>query len=204
MRKITALLFCFFVYQVSHAQNGTPCAFETLFTFQPGMNKMMVMDSVYKTYDLTVVSREVERVPAYQGTNGDSIVRETIMYNIDKSTCLTGKGSKLQLMFADDKLYKAYISTAYYKNNHQQLISNFNSLRKNIKPHWAYETEVKVSGKNMLGFGFDYSRTKKTTAKTEKVTLQYIDLNTHDSRNPFLLEVIWVNLGNTRMQNSSY
>jgi hypothetical protein len=204
MRRIIAMLLCFTANQISYAQNGTPCGFERLFTFQPGMNKMIVMDSVNKTYNLTIVSRDIEKRAAYQGTSGDSIFQETIMYNIEKSPCFTGRRSTLQLFFADDKLFKAYLSTLYYKNNYQELISNFNSLRGNIKPHWEFENEVKLSGKNTIGFGYDYTRTKKVTNKTEKVTLQYVDLKTQDSHSPYLLEVIWANLQNTRMQDSSY
>lgn len=204
MRRIIAMLFCFTANQITHAQNGTPCGFQSLFTFKPGMNKMIVMDSVNKTYNLTIVSRQIEKLPAYKGTGGDSIIKETIIYNIDKSPCLTGRGSTIQLIFADDKLYKAYLSTAYSKNNHQQMISNFNSLRRSIKPQWEFENEVKLSGNNIIGFGYDYSRTKKITIKTEKVTLQYVDSKTNDLHSPYLLEVIWANLGNTRMEGSNY
>src|SRR5205085_2724082 len=159
----------------------------------------LVMELVNKTYNLTILSREIEKLPAYKGTAGDSIFRETIMYNIEKSTCFTGRQSRLQLFFADDKLFKAYLSTVYSKNNYQELISNFNSLRSSIKPHWTFENEVKVSGKNIIGFGFDYTRTKPVNNKMEKVTLQYVDLKTQNSHSPYLLEVIWANLANTRM-----
>jgi hypothetical protein len=204
MKRIIALLFCFTANRFSYAQNGIPCGFEKLFTFQPGMNKMMVIDSVNRTYNLTILSRDITKLPAYKGTAGDSIIQETFIYNIDKSTCFNGRRSTLELFFADDKLFKAYLSTAFYKNNYQELVSNFNSLRGNIKPHWEFENEVKLSGKNTIGFGYDYTRTKKVTNKTEKVTLQYVDLKPHDSHSPYLLEVIWANLVNTRMQDSSY
>src|SRR3954447_2033508 len=150
MRTIIAMLFCLIVNQFSYAQNGVPCGFERLFTFHPGMNKMAVMDSVNRAYKLTIVHREIKKLPAYKGTSGDSIYQETIMYNIEKSTCFTGRRSNLQLFFADDKLFKAYLSTAYYKTNYQELVSNFNSLRGNIKPHWEFENEVKLSGKNTI------------------------------------------------------
>lgn len=201
---IIAMLFCLTASQISYAQNGVPCGFERLFTFQPGMNKMMVIDSVNKTYDLIIVSREIEKLPPYKDTGGDSIIKETIMYNIEKSVCLRGRSSKLQLIFADDKLFTAYLSTVYSKNSYQELVSNFNSLRGSIRPHWEFENEVKLSGRNTLGFGYDYTRSKKTTNKTEKVTLKYVDLKTQDSHSPYLLEIIWANLGNTRMEGSSY
>jgi hypothetical protein len=204
MRRIIAMLFCFTASQISYAQSGAPCGFEKLFTFQPGMNKMMVLDSVNKTYNMPIVNRFIKKRPAYKGTTGDSIIEETIVYNIEKSVCLRGRRSTLQLFFADDKLFKAYLSTLYDKSNYQELVSNFNSLRGNIKPHWEFENEVKLNGKNTIGFGYDYTRTNKVTNKTEKVTLQYVDLKTQNAHNPYLLEVIWANLQNTRMQDSSY
>lgn len=204
IKRIVTILFCYTIQQVTIAQDRTPCGFESLFTFKPGMNKMIVLDSVNRTYNLTIVSRDLEKLPAYKSSGGDSIIRETINYNIDKSPCFTGRRSKLQLIFADDKLYKAYLSTVYPKNDHQQMVSNFNSLRRNIKRHWEFENEVKLTGKSIIGFGFDYSKTKKANMKTEKVTLQYVDLKAQDPHSPYLLEVIWANLANTRMEASSY
>jgi hypothetical protein len=204
MRKMILILFCFTACYVAKAQTTSPCAFESLFTFTPGMNKMTVMDSVNKTYKLDIFSRTVEKLPPYKGTGTDSIVKEIIVYKIAGSACFKGSDTRLQLEFADDKLYKAYLSTVYPKTNYNEMISNFNSLRNSIKPHWQFESGIKISGENLLGAGFDYSKTKKITNKTEKVSLQYVDSKANDLNSSFLLEVIWVNLGNTRMQNSNY
>jgi len=40
--------------------------------------------------------------------------------------------------------------------------------------------------------------------KIEKVTLQYVDAATNDPKTNYLLEVLWVNLKNTRMEGSNY
>jgi hypothetical protein len=84
------------------------------------------------------------------------------------------------------------------------MTSNFNSLRNSIKPHWKFESQITLSGDNFMGFGYDYSKTKKITAKTEKVSLQYVDSKINDATGSYLLEVIWVNLANTRMDSSNY
>jgi hypothetical protein len=168
------------------------------------MSKMIVMDSVNKTYNLTIFNRQVEKLPPYKATGGDSIVKEIIVYKIDESPCFKGHSSKLQLEFADDKLYKAYLSTTYPKSTYNEMISNFNSLRSSIKPHWQFESETKLSGGNIVGFGYDYSKTKKITNKTEKVSLQYVDSKSNDPNSSYQLEVIWANLANTRMEGSNY
>lgn len=204
MQKIILILFCFISSAVVQAQNNIPCGFQRLFTFKPGMNKMTVVDSVNKTYKLSIISRKSEKLPPYKGTGGDSIIKEMIVYNIEGSPCFQGRGSRLQLEFADDKLYKAYISTSYPKSAYNEMVENFNMLRGSIKPHWKFENEIKLAGNNIIGFGFDYSKTKKATVKTEKVTLQYVDSKSNDQNSSYLLEVIWANLEGTRMEGSNY
>ena len=56
----------------------------------------------------------------------------------------------------------------------------------------------------LLGFGYDYTKTKETTNKTEKISLQYVDNRTNDPKSNYIVEVIWANLKNTRMEHSNY
>ena len=198
--KTILIFLCLSAGYIVNAQTGPPCAFQSLFTFEPGMNKMVVMDSINKTYKLKVVSRKTENIKS--STDGNPIVKEVVAYTIDGSACFKGHNSKLQLEFADDKLYKAYLSTVYSKSTYSELISNFNSLRSSIKPHWEFENGIKLSGKNTTGFGYMYARTKKTPI-LEQVTLQYTDYNTNDANSSYILEVVWANVTNTRMKGSA-
>jgi len=203
---IKSLLIFFlsvFVF-AADAQQNTSCAFHKLFTFKPGMSKLVVLDSVNKNYQLSIENRKIEKLAPYKGAGGDSIVKEIVTYKIDASPCFKGRNSKLFLEFADDKLYKAYIVTEYPKTSYQDMIANFNSLRDGIKPYWKYEKQVKLSGKNTVGFGYDYSKVQKPTIKTEKVSLQYVDDQTGNNNAPYQLEVVWANLENTRMESSNY
>jgi len=205
MYKKLILLFLISALAVTiNAQQSQPCAFQRLFKFKPGMSKPVVLDSINRTFQLTIDKQQVEKLPPYKGTGGDSITKEVVSYRIDNAPCFKGRASKLYLQFADNKLYKAYIVTEYPKSAYQEMISNFNSLRSSIKPYWKYEKETKVSGSNTLGFGYDYTKVQKPNAKTEKVSLQYVDQQTDKSSVPYLLEVIWINLANTRMENSNY
>jgi hypothetical protein len=56
----------------------------------------------------------------------------------------------------------------------------------------------------MVGFGYDYTKTKSTNKKTEKVSLMYVDSRSDDQ--PAI--IFWKCCGrifpNTRMQNSNY
>jgi len=166
---------------------------------------MIVLDSVNKTYpQLGIANRVVEKIPPYKGSGGDSIIKETVAYNIDSSPCFKGRSSKLFLEFADDNLYKAYIVTEYPKSSYQEMINNFNSLRGSIKPYWKFEKQVKLSGQNMVGFGYDYTKIEEASLKTEKVSLQYVDPQTDKTNIAYQLEVLWVNLANTRMEGSNY
>jgi len=76
-----------------------------------------------------------------------------------------------------------------------------------IKAKWAHEKAMKLSGGNIEGVGYDYTKTKNAinkTNKTEKISLQYVDIETNNPKTNYLLEVLWANLENTRMEGSNY
>ena len=206
MRRIILLVIYILSCLFLHAQDSLTCSFETLFTIKAGMSKSDVMDLINKNFQdgLSLVNTQVVKLPPYKGSGGDSIVKEIFSYKPNYAQCFRGRNTLAQLEFADNKLYKAYISTEYPKTAYQDMITNYNSLRDVIKAKWPYEKEVKLSGGNIVGFGYDYTKTKKTTNKTEKVSLQYVDPKTNDQGSPYLLEVLWANLENTRMEGSNY
>ena len=204
MLKIILVLILPALVIATNAQQIQPCGFQKLFTIEPGMNKMTVLDSVNKSFKLTIVRQSMDKIPPYKTSGGDSIVRETMEYQTDSSACFKGKNTKLFLEFADSKLYKAYFITEYSKAAYQDMVSNFNALRNSIKSYWKYEKEIKISGNNTLGFGYDYTNTQKPSSKTEKVSLQYYDPQINDQKVPYQLEVLWANLENTRMETSNY
>jgi len=187
-----------------HAQDTLTCGFETLFTIKPGMNKIDVMDLVKKNYDAILVNSKMEKLPPYKGTGGDSILKEILSYKRDVAPCFRGTNTLLQLEFADNKLFKAYISTEYPKSGYEDMMSNYNFLRGVIKKKWKYERGTKLSGGDIVGFGYDYANTKKPTNKTEQISLQYIEPVPNKPNSNYLLEMLWVNLKDTRMESSNY
>jgi len=78
--KTILILLCLSAGYIINAQTSPPCAFQSLFTFEPGMNKMVVMDSINKTYKLKVVSRKTENVKST--TDGNPIVKEVVAYKL--------------------------------------------------------------------------------------------------------------------------
>jgi hypothetical protein len=187
-----------------HAQDTLTCQFERLFKIKAGMTKTDVVAYIGDNYKATLINTDVSKLPPYKGSKGDSIIKEILSYKPDQQTCFNGRNTLFQLEFADNKLYKAYLSTMYPKSQYQDMIANYNSLRNVIKTEWAYEKEIKISGDNMAGFGYDYTKTKKTGKKTEKVSLMYVDSRSDDPSGNYLLEVLWANLANTRMESSNY
>jgi len=186
------------------AQDTLTCGFETLFTIKAGMAKSDVVAFIDNNYKAALVDNHMEKIPPYKGGKGDSIIKEILSYKADQQTCFHGRNTLFQLEFADNKLFKAYLSTMYPKTEYENMIANYNSLRNVIKSKWAYEKEIKISGDNMVGFGYDYTKTKSTNKKTEKVSLMYIDSRSNDPASNYLLEVLWANLKNTRMEGSNY
>src|SRR6476659_4141438 len=148
MYKIILVLLLSYSINMTSAQVNQTCAFQSLFTFEPGMNKMIVLDSINKTYQIKIVNHDVSKIPPYKASGGDSIMKEVVTYDVSGSPCFKGHHSKLHLEFADSKLYKAFIITEYQKGDYQDMISNFTSLRNSIKPYWKYETETKVTGED--------------------------------------------------------
>ena len=193
------LVLCFAV----NAQ--TPkCGFEMLFKIKPGMSKMEVLDTVFKLYAKSPVSSTVEKLAPYKATGGDYKIEEIMIYDLENPACFHGQRTKFQLEFADNKLYKVYLSTSFVKSAFQDLIANYNELRTVIKPKWAFENETKAAFENFVSFGYDYTKTKKVTKKTEKVSLQYVDAAVNNPNSYYELEVICANLLNTRMESSNY
>jgi hypothetical protein len=200
-------LIAFFIISlsVSAIAQTSPCGFEKLFTIHPGMQKPFVIDTLNKSYKVSLVSDKIEKLPPYAKTGGDSIINEIITYKSDSSSCFWGSNSQLTLSFADGKLYKAYLSTQYPKSSFQQLTDNYNMLRNTIKPKWKFEKGIKISGGNTLGYGYDYSNTSKPSLKEDKVSLHYVDEKADSPYSGYyLLEVVWANLANTRMERSNY
>jgi hypothetical protein len=205
-RKFFFFLAAFICCLGTYAQTST-CAFEDLFTIRPGMGKPAVVDTINNNYQVTLIKTESETKPPYASSGGDSILVETLTYKTNgvAKTCFHGANSILRLDFADNKLYKAYIGTDYGQPQYSDLMSNFTSLRNSIKKSWKYEKELKVSGSNVEGFGYSYTKTDKKTNKPEICTLQYVKIKGNTpSADKYLLEVIWANLQNTRMEASAY
>jgi hypothetical protein len=203
--SILALIF-FFSLSVS-AQDTLTCGFENLYTIKPGMSKADAMELVKKNYEATLVSSKMEKLPPYKGTGGDSIVKEILSYQRDVTPCFRGSNTLLQLEFADNKLFKAYISTEFPKSGYEDMMSNYNFLRGVLKRKWKYEKATKISGGDIVGFGYDYTKTQKPIKpgnKIEQISLQYIEPVPNDPKSDYLLEMLWVNLKDTRMESSNY
>lgn len=162
-----------------------------------------MLDSLSKL-NLTLVNNITEKLPPYGG-KGDSIIAETYVYSATGGTpCFGGNNRRMAVSFADNKLFKVYISTEYPKSAMSEMMNNYNSLRGVIQPKWKIEKGVKLSSDNVVGFGYRYTKSQKFSNKTENILLQYVDNNTKSTTGVYLLEVVWANLNNTRMETSSY
>jgi len=205
MRKPFILILCLGFYAAALSQTNRECVFELLFTIKPGMDKAVFLDSIHKSSNAALINSSTEKVPPYANTGGDSIIVENYVYSIQSVSCFSGRNSKFIVSFADNLLFKVYISTEYPKEAMSDMLSNYNTLRNVIKPKWKFEKSTKISGGNLVGFGYRYTKTQKVTDKTENIQLLYIDDNvSNKTTSNYTLEVVWANLANTRMQTSNY
>ena len=197
------LMFCTFSFY-AYSQDSLTCNFETLFTIKPGIDKSDAVQLITKNNLATLTNTRMEKMPPYKGTSGDSIIREILIYRPNGTRCFKGSNTMIQMEFADNKLYKAYISTEYPKSAYHEMLENYSFLRSVIKATWPYESSLKVTANNTVGFGYNYTKTKKPTNQAEIISLQYLDFDVKSLTTNYLLEVIWANLKNTRMQNSNF
>src|SRR4051794_26053731 len=154
MRYLILLFFFMLSNLFCYSQDTLQCGFERLFTIKPGMDKAQVMDLVNENNYGKFSRTQIEKLPPYKGSGGDSILKEILIYTPTSVRCFKGNNTLLKLEFADNKLYKAYISTEYPKASYKEMISNYNLLRDVIKAQWPYEKEVKLSSEKIVGFGY--------------------------------------------------
>jgi hypothetical protein len=180
------------------------CEFEKLFSLKPGMDMPATIALLNQYSKITLLSQTSEKLKPY-ASGGDSILHEVIEYRIDSSVCLLGRDDMIKFEFADGQLFKAYMESSFGKNEFADMMSNFDLLHTQILKSWKYEKKLSISGGSVSGLAYNFYKTLDKKAKLDMCQLQYVKT---DSRNPdrnlYKLEVLWVNLNNTRMQNSNY
>ena len=181
------------------------CLFEKLFTVKPGMDMPSGVAALQQLSKVTLIDQVTEKWKPYANTGGDSILHQTLTYRIDSTVCFKGRENKVKFEFADGKLYKAYIETIYRAHEFPDMMSNFDALHKQILKSWKIEKSMTMHSEDMEGFGYNFYKTLDKNVKLDMCTLQYI---TNKGKTPgndeYHLEMLWVNLNNTRMENSRY
>ena len=216
MKKITvvltffAILPCFMMAQAKKkpATQTTPtqsCLFERLFSLKPGMDMPSVIAALNKYSRIVLQEETSEKRKPYAATGGDSILLHTITYRIDSADCLKGKVVTAKFDFADGRLYKAYMESMYSGNEFPEMMTSFNSLHQQILKSWKIEKQVTMKGEGSEGFGYNFYKTLDKKVKLDMCTLQYVkDKGSSPGSDKYHLEILWVNLNNTRMENSMY
>ncbi len=204
MCALVLLLTLTLSHSFLYAQDSMTCKFEMHFNIMPSMHKGEAMDLMNDNHLAVLTNTRAVKLPPYKTTGGDSINKEILVYRSKEVGCFRGSNTMIELEFADDKLYKAYISTEYAKSAYQQMFENYNFLINLIKQKWPYEKGTKLTAHNIAGYGYKYTKTDQPTTKAETVLVQYVDLNTKSNTSNYLLEVLWANLKNTRMESTNY
>ncbi len=207
MKRNYALLLLILLPALLNAQAKSTktqaCEFEKLFSLKPGMNMPATIALLNQYSRITLLSQTEEKIKPY-ANGGDSILHQLVSYRVDSSQCLHGRNNLIKFEFADGKLYKAYIESSYGKNEFTDMMSNFNFLHTEILKSWKYEKQITITG-GTSGMGYIFNKTQDKKVKVDMCQLQYIKT---DSRNVetemYKLEVLWVNLNNTKMENSRY
>lgn len=171
------------------------------------MTKARIIDTVKQLYRLAMVREVKENFrPSYIKPGTPSIAKEVITYRIDSGSCFKGRNTFVRFEFADDMLYKAYISTSYNQQEYSEMAANFDALRKSVQQNFKYEKGIKIDKKDLKSIGYMYSKTKTQELKPNVVTLQKLQNLTTSSASPngYTIEIIWANLAGTRLERSAY
>jgi hypothetical protein len=152
-----------------------------------------------------LLSQTQDKLKPY-ASGGDSIVHDVVTYRIDSSDCFHGRNNSIKFEFADGKLYKAYLESSYGKSEYADMMSNFDLLHTEISKSWKYEKQITITGGTAAaGMGYIFNKTQDKKAKLNMCQLQYVKTDSRSvSTDMYKLEVLWVNLNNTRMENSRY
>jgi hypothetical protein len=206
MKKNTILLLIAFLPFCSEAQKTIVCSFEKLFAATPGTDMPSAVTQLQAYNQITLINQTSAKLKPYQNKGGDSILHETVTYRIDSSECLKGKKSTVKFEFANGKLFKAFIETTYGTNEFNELMANFDFLHNEIKKQWKFEHGISVGGGTSAeGSGYVFNKTTGKKAKLDMCMLQYIKNNSSNPNNiNYTLEILWVNLNNTRMESSAF
>ncbi|RFM30334.1 hypothetical protein [Deminuibacter soli] len=201
---VAALLLCGRLFAQQTA--SSTCNFSLLFSVHPGEDKNTVIGELKQAYRVTLVNTVSNSIkPEYIPATQDSILVETMTYTLDSSACFQGHTRTLRISFADNKLFKVYVSAEFSKDQFDELNTNLEALRKNIQQTYPYERGIKIKSNDISGFGYTYTKQKNGKGKLEAVTVQYVLQNLPGTpRQFYLLELTWSNLNNTRMQRWNY
>ena len=205
-----SLLPCFIMAQAKKTQTTQAppkqvCVFEKLFSVKPGMDMPAGVAALQQLSKITLLEQVSEKRKPYANTGGDSILHQTLTYRIDSTVCLQGRDNKVKFDFADGKLYKAYIETMYSANEFPDMMANFDFLHKQILKSWKIEKSITVKGQGTEGFGYNFYKTLDKNVKLDMCMLQYVKVKGDvPSNDKYHLEILWVNLNNTRMENSMH
>jgi hypothetical protein len=216
MKKIIVVLTFFAIlpcFAMAQAKKKPPtetspkqlCLFEKLFSVKPGMDMAAGVAALQQFSKITLLDETTEKLKPYANTGGDSILHQTLTYRIDSIVCFKGRDNTVKFEFADGKLYKAYIETIYLQNEFPDMMTNFDLLRKQILKSWKIEKKITIQGEGTEGIGSSFYKTLDKNVKLDMCTLQYVKTKGNSPGNDkYHLEMLWVNLNNTRMQNSMY
>jgi hypothetical protein len=203
MKTVFLLLSCLICSYCAPAQLNVSCAPERLFSLREGLSKEAVADSIKSMYNIVSSNSYIQRA-AETGRSANTAIKETVIYTIKAGACINGTNGKLQFEYVNNKLQKAYLQTIFARADYYDMLDSFNILRNMIKPGWEREKEFKQSADNLVSTGYDYSKAKQSKSKTEKISLQYISTKPGKGYGIYLLQLTWVNTGNSGFETIVY
>lgn len=186
MKRLPAFIFFVFISSLVIAQENTVCNIDNLYALKTGMTKEAVSQLMQQTEQQTLSDEK--------NTN-----KEIIIYKPASENCFTGRNTKLQLEFINNKLSCAFISTQYAKPEYNTMMNNLNALRNTMQQLWNNETAFDIPVENTYCKGFDYTNNKKNHNTSQTISLQFFDATADEQNAIYILELVLVNTPGKRI-----
>lgn len=169
MRTILFILLSI-ISLVSYGQ--TRCTFENIFPVTTGITKFKAMTTIASLNNIKVDEKfelhnrllNINRWYKDEYLKGDSVFLSTLSYDYTYHNCLGGDKTRLNLRFADDKLYRLTITSDFPNSKFGKCMENYNSLIAIFKNYFTDWTEFdwkNTFSNEQIGEGYYFFPTKE-------------------------------------------
>lgn len=197
------------------------CTLKNIVPVQPGLTKFETRNilnsndnfsrNVYdRMFEEGLVSNN-ENYVKWDYLKGDSVKRESLVYNVIYNECIKGSNSEIRFRFADDLLYQIEYTSDYSESNYNTCLSQFQLITSILDnaylklkvdfTHYANDNKNSKSGEGHYYTLQANGDLEKVDRKVKKISIEYV----YDSmKSKYVLTYSLLNLFGTKFDVRGY